>query len=57
MKDFRLHILMRLKFANILVHNMKIHINFINGNEYHYLGDNLHREDGPAVIFADGSKS
>ena len=27
------------------------------GNKYWYLNDNLHREDGPAIEFADGSKA
>jgi hypothetical protein len=27
-----------------------------NGDKYWYLNDNLHREDGPAVEFADGDK-
>ena len=27
-----------------------------NGNKYWYLNDKLHREDGPAVEMADGTK-
>jgi len=26
------------------------------GNKYWYLGDNLHREDGPAIEFVNGGK-
>jgi uncharacterized protein (UPF0216 family) len=27
-----------------------------NGNEYWYLNGKLHREDGPAAIYADGTQ-
>ena len=30
---------------------------YTNGDKFWYLNDELHREDGPAIEWADGSKS
>ena len=41
----------------IILYKLEMEIDMIDGNKYYSFNGNYHRDDGPAVEYANGSKA